>query len=184
MDHSMDSDLPLDALSAPASSREDVMMSLRERLVAFAASRHGRSSAEDLVQEVFVVLEEKYAHLSRVEDLMPLCFQILRFKLAGLQRKEWRRGEADHAQVDELPLASDAPDPETQAMRSQMLARLLEGIQQMGPKCRDLFRFKLQGKGFQDIQGLMGAETLNTVYTWDHRCRKQLLAYLGGRWMP
>ena len=54
----------------------------------------------------------------------------------------------------------------------------------MGERCQELFRHKLQGRTFAEIQELMGADALNTVYTWDHRCRKQLLERLGGRWEP
>jgi RNA polymerase sigma-70 factor (ECF subfamily) len=43
-------------------------------------------------------------------------------------------------------------------------------------------RLKLQGKTFPEIQKIMGAAALNTVYTWDHRCRKNLLDLLGGDW--
>jgi len=52
----------------------------------------------------------------------------------------------------------------------------------MGERCRELFRLKLQGRTFAEIQQLLGAASLNTVYTWDHRCRKQLLEALGGSW--
>lgn len=182
----MDPDLPLEAPFPAAldavQDRPALLSALRERFLAFATSRHGRDVAEDAVQEVFVVLEEKYGHLSRVEDLLPLGFQILRFRLAGWQRRSWRRGEGEQVAVEDLPLAGDDPDPETQAIRAQRLARLLEGIQALGPRCRQLFSLKLNGKDFKEIQALMGAETINTVYTWDHRCRKQLMDALGGRW--
>ena len=28
----------------------------------------------------------------------------------------------------------------------------------------------------------MGVPAINTVYTWDHRCRKNLLELMGGDW--
>ena len=28
----------------------------------------------------------------------------------------------------------------------------------------------------------MGAGAINTIYTWDHRCRKNLLELMGGDW--
>ncbi len=169
---------------SPSAERTAALATLRERIVAFAASRYARESAEDLAQEVLVVLHEKYAHLERMDDLVPLSFQILRFKLAALRRKSFRHGE--HAQVDaeEFPLASDAPDPEAAYAKRQLLERLGEGLAKLGARCQELFRLKLQGKGFAEIQALLGAETLNTVYTWDHRCRKQLLESMGGRWEP
>lgn len=162
--------------------RATILAHLRERIVAFAASRSAGAHAEDLAQEVLVLLHEKYGHLDRPEDLVPLAFQILRFKLAAFRRKAARRGEYDAVDVDVFPPASDAPDPATVLERKELLARLMGGIARLGERCRELFRLKLQGRSFAEIQGLMDAGSLNTVYTWDHRCRKQLLEALGGRW--
>jgi len=185
----MNSDLPITPTQAfPAAEglglagRSEVLSRLRERIVAFAASRYAGSHAEDLAQEVLVLIHEKYGHLDRLEDLVPLAFQILRFKLAAHRRKAARRGEYDAVDVDSFPPASDAPDPAAVLERKELLARLMGAIARMGERCRELFRLKLQGRSFPEIQNLMGAGTLNTVYTWDHRCRKQLLEDLGGRW--
>ena len=181
----MASPLPL---AEPALAAEDVgdrtalLTRLRERMVAFAASRYAGAHAEDLAQEVLVVIHEKYGHLHRLEDLLPLAFQILRFKLVAHRRKAARRGEFDTVDVDLFPPPSEAPDPAAVLERKELLARLLGGIARLGERCRELFRLKLQGRSFPEIQGLLGAATLNTVYTWDHRCRKQLLEALGGGW--
>ena len=186
----MDSDLPLSTApslpsveeEAVALGRESILARLRERIVAFAASRYAGAHAEDLAQEVLVVIHEKYGHLHRLEDLVPLAFQILRFKLAAHRRKAYRHGDVDAVDVDTFPPASDAPDPAAVLERKELLARLLGGIARMGERCRELFRLKLQGRTFAEIQQLLGAASLNTVYTWDHRCRKQLLEALGGSW--
>ncbi len=162
--------------------RAAILAHLRERIVAFAASRSAGAHAEDLAQEVLVLLHEKYGHLDRAEDLVPLAFQILRFKLAAFRRKAARRGEYDAVDVEVFPPVSDAPDPATVLERKELLAKLMGGIAKMGDRCRELFRLKLQGRSFAEIQGLLGAASLNTVYTWDHRCRKQLLEALGGSW--
>ncbi len=52
----------------------------------------------------------------------------------------------------------------------------------MGDRCRELFRLKLEGKAFPEIQVLMKANSINTIYTWDARCRKDLLQKMGGSW--
>lgn len=163
-------------------SRSEILASLRERIVAFAASRYAGDAAEDLAQEVLVVLEEKYDHLDRLEDLMPLAFQILRFKLVAWQRKTWRRGEHDALSVDDHPLAAEQLDAHEELERKELLKKLGTGLQLLGQRCQELFRHKLQGRNFIEIQGLMGAASVNTVYTWDSRCRKQLLEWMGGRW--
>ncbi|HJV49128.1 MAG TPA: sigma-70 family RNA polymerase sigma factor [Geothrix sp.] len=182
----MDSDLPFSLpLALPSTApagRAALLSRLRERIVAFAASRFAGAHAEDLAQEVLVLIHEKYGHLDRMEDLLPLAFQILRFKLAAHRRKAARRGEFDAVDVDAFPPASEDPDPATVLERKELLAKLMGGIARMGERCRELFRLKLQGRSFSEIQALMGATSLNTIYTWDHRCRKQLLESLGGTW--
>nr|WP_320131718.1 sigma-70 family RNA polymerase sigma factor [uncultured Holophaga sp.] len=150
--------------------------------MAFAASRGAGEAAEDLAQEVLVVLHGKYGHVEALEELMPLCFQILRFKLAAWRRKVLRRGEHLQDDVDDHSLAGDMAGPEETALRRERLEKLAMGLALLGQRCRELFRLKLQGKGFAEIQRVLGAETLNTVYTWDHRCRKQLLEWMGGSW--
>ncbi|HXC17698.1 MAG TPA: sigma-70 family RNA polymerase sigma factor [Holophagaceae bacterium] len=175
-------DLP--SQTASTTARAAVLLALRERIVAFAASRYARESAEDLAQEVLVVLHEKYGHLDRMEDLVPLAFQILRFKLAAARRKAFRHGEHSQVAPEDLPLASDEPTPESAYEKRQQLERLSGALARLGDRCREIFRLKLQGKAFAEIQVIMGAGNLNTIYTWDHRCRKQLLEEMGGRWEP
>lgn len=165
-------------------ARSEILVRLRERIVGFAASRYTREGAEDLAQEVLVVIHEKYGHVERLEDLVPLSLQILRFKLFAQRRKAVRHGEYTQVSVDEHPLRGDAPDPEETAARRELLEKLTAGIALMGKRCQELFAHKLQGRSFPQIRELMGVESLNTVYTWDHRCRKQLLERMGGRWEP
>ena len=173
--------IPLGETTA-VEGRATILSRVRERIVAFAASRSAGAHAEDLAQEVLMLIHEKYGQLDRMEDLVPLAFQILRFKLAAHRRRAARRGEYDAVDVDTFPPPSDAPNPAAVLERKELLARLMAGIAHLGDRCRELFRLKLQGRSFPEIQGLMGAASLNTVYTWDHRCRKQLLESLGGSW--
>jgi RNA polymerase sigma-70 factor (ECF subfamily) len=72
--------------------RDEVLARLRERIVAFAASHLSRDAAEDLAQEVLMLLHEKYSHLEAPEELLPLSLQIVRFKIMSLRRKAVRRG--------------------------------------------------------------------------------------------
>jgi RNA polymerase sigma-70 factor (ECF subfamily) len=159
--------------------RNEILALLRERIVAFAASRLAGDSAEDLAQEVLIVLHEKYAHVERLEELVPLSLQIVRFKIMGARRKILRRGENTQVAVDDLPLAGRDPGPLRTAEQRELYDKFSAAIPAMGPRCRDLLRFKLQGKTFPEIRVLMGAASLNTIYTWDFRCRKELLARMG-----
>jgi RNA polymerase sigma-70 factor (ECF subfamily) len=60
--------------------QEQALGVARERIVGFLASRIGRTNAEDVAQEVVVVLMEKYPHIKCIEDLLPLSVQIAKFK--------------------------------------------------------------------------------------------------------
>jgi RNA polymerase sigma-70 factor (ECF subfamily) len=163
-------------------ARDEILAKLRERIVMFAASHLSRDVAEDLAQEVLMLLHEKYAHLERPEDLLPLSLQIVRFKIMSLRRKAVRRGEYSQVSITDIPLPDLDSNPADYVERKEMLERLARAMAQLGERCRELMRLKLQGKSFPEIQKIMGAAAINTVYTWDHRCRKNLLELMGGDW--
>ena len=162
--------------------RELILASLRERILAFATLRVSRAQAEDLTQEVLVVLHEKYPNVMELTELVPLAFQIVRFKMLDAHRKSIRRGEYNQESVEDLPLADPGDDPATQLDQKQRVDRLLAAMAQLGERCRELFKWKLEGNSFLEIQKLMGQSSINTIYTWDLRCRKQLLTLMGGSW--
>jgi RNA polymerase sigma-70 factor (ECF subfamily) len=164
--------------------REEVLLKLRERIVAFAASHLTRDIAEDLAQEVLILLHEKYQNVDRLEELVPLSLQIARFKIMSLRRKSQRHGEYSQVAITDIQLPDLEADPATLVERKQMLERLTAAVAQLGERCRELLRLKLQGRNFAEIQKRMGAQSINTIYTWDHRCRKQLLELMGGDWEP
>jgi len=165
--------------------RNRILEALRERIVRFAASRVGEGAAgdaQDIAQEVLLVLHEKYPALDRVEDLLPLSIEIARFKILAARRKAVRRGENTQVSVDDLPLAGGSPDALEQAVRRQRLELLEAALKGLGARCREIFSLKLQGLSFIDIQKHLKVGSLNTLYTWDFRCRKELRERLGAGW--
>ena len=163
-------------------NRDQILVNLRERILAFATLRLSRAQAEDLTQETLMVLHEKYPHVADLTELVPLAFQVLRFKMLDAHRKSFRRGEYNQESVDDLPLAEPGDDPMMQLDQKQRVDRLLAAMAQLGERCRELFKWKLEGKSFPEIQKIMGQTSINTIYTWDLRCRKQLLSLMGGSW--
>jgi RNA polymerase sigma-70 factor, ECF subfamily len=163
-------------------NRDSILTSLRERIVAFATLRVSKDLAEDLAQDVLAVLHDKYPHVVELTELVPLAFQVLRYKMLDVHRKALRRGEYNQESVDDLALAAPEGTPETQLDQKQRVERLLAALAQLGERCRALFKWKLEGKSFPEIQQLMGQKSINTIYTWDLRCRKQLLSLMGGSW--
>jgi RNA polymerase sigma-70 factor (ECF subfamily) len=163
--------------------RNQILALLRERIVRFAASRlGGETGAEDIAQEVLLLLHEKYPALDRAEDLLPLSLEIARFKILAARRKTIRRGENTQVSVDDLPLAGSGPDPFEQTARRERLDQLEAALKQLGDRCRNIFRLKLQGLNLKDIQKQLKVSSINTLYTWDFRCRKDLLQRLGPDW--
>jgi RNA polymerase sigma-70 factor (ECF subfamily) len=166
--------------------RAEILTRLRERIVRYAASQLQGSStgdlAQDLAQEVLLVLHEKYSELERIEDMLPLSLEIARLKIWAVRRKSHRRGEDRQVPVEDLPLIEGGADPFEQASRRERAARLEAALAGLGERCRELFRLKLEGYTFAEIRSRLDAASLNTLYTWDFRCRKQLLDRLGGSW--
>jgi RNA polymerase sigma-70 factor, ECF subfamily len=162
--------------------RDTILTSLRERIVAFATLRVSRDHAEDLAQDVLALLHDKYPHVVELTELVPLAFQVLRYKMLDAHRKALRRGEYNQESVENLGMAASGGTPETQLDQKQRVERLVAALSRLGERCRELFRWKLEGKRFPEIQRLMGQKSVNTIYTWDLRCRKQLLSLMGGSW--
>jgi RNA polymerase sigma-70 factor (ECF subfamily) len=162
--------------------RGQVLTQLRERIVSFAASHYARDFAEDVAQEVLIILEEKYGHVTAIEELVPLSLQIARYRLLGIRRKAARRGESSQLSIDDLPLPDMGPDPLAGLERRERMDRLKRALAQAGQRCKEIIRHKLEGRSFPEIQALMGVKSINTIYTWDFRCRQRLLELLGGSW--
>ncbi|HRA98335.1 MAG TPA: sigma-70 family RNA polymerase sigma factor, partial [Nitrospira sp.] len=112
-------------------TRDDILTSLRERILSFATSRVSKELAEDLTQEVLILLHEKYVRVTELTELVPLAFQILRFKLLDAHRKSLRRGEYHQESVDELPLANPGDDPATLLDQKQRVDRLIAAVAQL-----------------------------------------------------
>ncbi|HUQ92966.1 MAG TPA: hypothetical protein VM120_14895 [Bryobacteraceae bacterium] len=128
------------------------------------------------------LIVEKYGHVTDLAELVPLSLKIARFKIMAGIRTVVRRGENTAVPVDELPLADARLNPAQEAERNQTTDRLKAALATLGERCRDLMRYKLQGKPFPEIQRIFKLASINTVYTWDFRCRKQLIEAMGGSW--
>src|SRR5260370_28114497 len=119
-------------------NRDQILAKLRERIILFAASHLSRDAAEDLAQEVLLLLHEKYAHLERVEDLLPLSLQIVRFKIMSQRRKSVRPGEYTHASITDIHLPDLDANPAEHVERKEMLDRLARAMSGLGDRCREL----------------------------------------------
>ena len=162
-------------------SRDEILRKLRERVVGFAASRIQRDAAEDLAQEVLILLHEKYGDVDRLEDLFPLSLKIVRFKMLALRRKARRHGEFTQVSADEIQVPDGRTDTLTALEQRESRERLIAAILTLGERCRKLLALKLDGKSFAEIQAIFEVSSINTIYTWDFRCRQQLAENLRDR---
>jgi RNA polymerase sigma-70 factor, ECF subfamily len=158
----------------PYSHIMDLLATLRERILAFAASRYGRQIAEDIAQEVLLVIHQKYSHVTAIGELIPLAMQITRFKMTAAARKAARRGENHMLDVDETPLEDHQVNLAHELEQKELVDQLQVALPQLGERCRDLFRMKLEGLSFPEMQRILGANSINTVYTWEARCCEEL----------
>jgi RNA polymerase sigma-70 factor (ECF subfamily) len=166
-------------------SRDTILGKLRERIRQFAASKVPKDVAEDLAQEVLMLLITKYGDKSELSDLAPVAFRIVRFKISAYRTKTTRRQEHLTIPLDDLAdrLKGDSGlSPDDLLHQRDLRRRLVSAVRRLGPRCRRIFILKLQGHSFADIQQAMGANSINTVYTWDARCRRRLLELMGGSW--
>ena len=163
------------SLDQAPGSREEILRKLRERIVGFAASSMQRDAAEDLAQEVLILLHEKYGTLERLEDLLPLSLKIVRFKMLAHRRKARRHGEFAKVSPDEIQMPDGRPDALTTIEQGEARDRLLAAVAGLGERCRKLLQLKLEGRSFAEMQTILGAGSINTIYTWDFRCRQQLM---------
>jgi RNA polymerase sigma-70 factor (ECF subfamily) len=154
--------------------RNEILERLRERIFRYAASRLSRDDAEDIAQEVLLVLQTRYAGVSAIGDLVPLSLEIARRKIWGKTRTSIRRGEKSQVAIGDAPIADHAPDPLEQARRRELLDRLAAAALKLPRRYRELLGLQLQGFTFPEIQKRLKVPNLNTVYTWDFRCRKLL----------
>src|ERR1700728_1098107 len=139
---------PTNRLVNDPGSREETLRKLRERIVSFAPSRMQRDAAEDLAQEVLILLHEKYGNLDRLEDLLPLSLQIVRFKMLAHRRKARRHGEFTQVAADEIQMPDGRTDALTALEQREARERLIAAISKLGERCQKLLALKLEGKSF------------------------------------
>lgn len=128
-----------------------------------------------------MLLHEKYGEVDSIEELVPLSFRILRFKMAAGFRKSARRGEDCAVPAEDADLrANDNPEQELLVRERRRL--LLDALEELGERCREILKMKMSGLGFEEIRLQLGAASLNTVYVWDLRCRRELIERLRTLW--
>ncbi len=159
--------------------RNQVLEKLRARIVAWATSNvRARSiDAEDLAQDVLVELERRYGYIEGYEDLVPLSFRILDFKVRNESRKRIRRKEDQQMPVEELFLTHQGPDPEQHIVGQEKLQMLARAAGRLKPKCQELLRLQLEHNSLKTVSELLEVPE-GTIYSRWSRCRQALKKFL------
>ena len=155
--------------------RDQILKQLRARIVAWATS-HQRARGidpEDLAQDVLLELERRYDDVVELEDLVPLSFRILDFKVRNESRKRIRRKEDQQMPVEELFLPSPSAGPEEGALSRERRRQLARAAGRLKPKCRQLLRLQLEHRSLKTVSELLEVPE-GTVYSRWSRCRQAL----------
>jgi len=139
-----------------------------------------RADAEDLAQDVCMVLLQKYNQVANKEELLRLAYTILMKLRIGRWRRVARRGENTAKSVDDLPLKDPGDDPETVLRRKEFAEKIGKAIRSLGEPCRTVLLLKFQKHDTAYIQRAIGAPTENAVFLRLSRCRDKLDQKLGG----
>ena len=147
---------PPDSAAAPPSLAHE-----RDAVLAYVMSRGvPRNEAEDLVQEVFLVL---YRHKAAgLTILLPKAY--LRGIAANLVKRHWaskaKRRHCESVVPDALLEAVGDPDagPAARANEAELAAKALEALDQLqSQRCKDVIRMRYwQGRTYRDIAAELG----------------------------
>ncbi len=156
-------------------NRDQVLEQLRARIVGWATSNHRvrGMDPEDLAQDVLLELERRYPDIADPEDLVPLSFRILDFKVRNESRKRIRRKEDQQMPVEELYVPSPKAGPEERVMSAERLRQLERAAGRLKPKCQQLLKLQLEHRSLKTISELLSVPE-GTIYSRWSRCRQAL----------
>jgi RNA polymerase sigma-70 factor (ECF subfamily) len=142
-------------------------------VAAWAARLAGPTAdLEDLVQEVFLVVERKISSFRGEAKMTTWLYRITHNVVRAYRRKarfrRWLSGSAEDA-AGRIPAGGPTPIEELERRRAQ--ATVYRALERMGDKQRTVFiLFELEGLSGQQIAELTGTK-LNAVWVRLHRAR-------------
>jgi RNA polymerase sigma-70 factor (ECF subfamily) len=122
---------PLSVQSTIRRYHDSLIQFLRQRL-------RVPEDALDVAQETYIRLLQ-YQDSRTIRSPSSMLFRIAINVANDLGRAEVARGVQNQCSVDDLDIASDEPSAERQLTASEDLAILYQAIEQLPPKCRQVF---------------------------------------------
>jgi RNA polymerase sigma-70 factor (ECF subfamily) len=127
------------SLSARPLSIQDVIRRHHRALIKFLRRRLSvAEDAEDVAQEAYIRLM-RYEGSSEINSPSAMLFRIAVNVANDHGRAAVARQNKLHVKLDDVELPSELPSAEREALASQTLDLLLEAIEQLPPKCRQVF---------------------------------------------
>jgi len=150
---------------------------IRDRIKGYACFKYGvqDAEAEDLAQDVVIVLLDRYREKSDPAELMRIALGILFRLFIDRWRKKRRRGDLYPVDIADLLLPDGQDDPETKLIKIQIARLLDKEIEDLGEPCRAILRMQYYNQAStEEIMRAVGARTPNAVYLRASRCREEL----------
>lgn len=136
--------IPHDGTLAESGMREalsvqGVIRRYHESLLRFLKNRLRVSAdAADVAQETYIRMLQ-YEGSREIHSAPSLLFRIAINVAHDLGRSEHTRRAADHHPFEDMDIASEQPTPEREVAAAQDLELLYAAIEQLPPKCRQVF---------------------------------------------
>lgn len=159
--------------------RDEVLTKLSAKIVRFAMSKKlNVQDAEDVGQDTLLLIHERYSHLERESDLVPLGIHMAKLKCHEKLRGLYRAG----VWPENYDPVSDDLLPDELLERTQWLEWISAVIPKLEERCRRIFELQLRGFETRAIAETLGL-TVNALHVAALRCRRQALelAPMGAR---
>ena len=145
----------------PAAAPQELSVELRDWMVRYGPAlrtyfrkKVGPGEAEDLVQDVFVNLQDR----GRVDDIEHVNRYLFRVAANMLTRRSQARtwDWADHAGIEELELF-DELSPERSLIAKEDLSRLMAAVSELPPRVEEAFVLhRFEDMTYREIAARMG----------------------------
>lgn len=106
---------------------------------------------DDAVQETSLRLF-RYQAQHAVESPAALLYRVAEGVAADFSRRAQARRASAHCALEDVELLSEEPSPEQLATAGQDLARLVDALERLSPRCQDVFVLsRMEGMSYPEI---------------------------------
>lgn len=151
----------------------------RSSLKSFLRKRlFNEEEVEDAVQETSLRLF-RYQAQHAIESPTALLYRIAERVAVDFQRRAQSHRASKHFPLDDTRLLSADPLPEQLASAEQSLSQLIDALEQLPPKCQDVFVLsRVEGLSYPEIASRCGI-SVKMVEKYISRALAQLRARVG-----